>query len=58
MSSNLKVCTPAANAHSTCLSFDSSQITPVNGKTYDLCGPPGNYIVGEILREATEAISV
>ena len=56
MTPDLTVCTPAANADSTCLNFDSSRITPVNGKTYDLCGPPGNCVVGEILMEAAEAI--
>ncbi|KAF2428962.1 hypothetical protein EJ08DRAFT_308592 [Tothia fuscella] len=56
MTPSLKVCTPDASARSKCLNFDTSQIEPVNGQTYSLCGPSGTCIAGDTLQDAIKAL--
>jgi len=47
MSPNLEACTPTDG---TCAKLDTSEVAPVNGQTYDICGndklATGNICVG------------
>ena len=41
ISTTLNQCVPKDAVSSDCVNLDTSQVTPVNGQTFDLCGPPG-----------------